>query len=87
MSIPTGTSDDELIIEVALRLPEDGDPNQDFLFDLAHGMSLEELASRYASGNITSVRSRIAIQYEKLGIPLPFTDPRAMHILRSAFDL
>lgn len=87
MSIPTVTNDDELILEVALKLPGDGDPNQDFLFDLAHGMPVEELASRYASGSISNIRSRIAIQYGKLGIPLPYTDPQAMHILRSAFDL
>lgn len=87
MSIPKDTHDDELVLKVALNLPEDGDPNQDFLFDLAHGMPLEELASRYASGNISNVRSRIQLQYGKLGIPLPYTDPHAMHILRHAFEL
>ena len=87
MSASNDTQEDEIILDVSLRLPKDGDSNQDLLFDLAHGVPIEELASRYSSGNISNVRSRILLQYGRLGISLPYTEPHAMHILRCALEL
>jgi hypothetical protein len=87
MSVSPCTPDANLIWSVVRNLPDDTDPNQDFLFDLSNGMKIEELAERYASGNEAKVRSRIAIQYGKLGIPYPYTSPEGMHILKCAFEL
>lgn len=87
MAVTRSSDLDALAWRIVPKLPSDDDPNQDVLYELANGKSFEELARMYASGNVANIQNRIRVQCTRHDIPLEYTRPDGIHILRRAFDL
>ena len=87
MSVTPSSRLDAAAWQIVERLPSDDDPNQDLLFELANGEPIEMLARMYASGNVATLRNRIRVQCTRLGIPLEYTTPDGIEVLKRAFEL
>jgi len=87
MAVTRSSELDTLAWRIVPKLPPDDDPNQDLLYELASGKPIEELARMYASGNVATLRNRIRVQCTRLSIPLEYTAPGGIDILKRAFDL
>lgn len=87
MTVTRSSHLDTLAWRIVPKLPSDDDPNQDLLYELANGKAIEELARMYASGNVATLRNRIRVQCTRLDIPLEYTTPDGIDILKRAFDL
>ncbi len=81
------TPNERIAWTVSQKLPADSDPNQDLLFYLSEGWSIDALAKEYASGNVATIRTRLELQYGKLDIPFPYSSREGLDILKLAFDI
>lgn len=87
MSVTRSSHIDTIAWRIVPKLPSDDDPNQDLLYELANGKPIEQLAKVYASGNTANLRNRIRVQCTRLGIPLEYTTPNGIEVLKRAFEL
>lgn len=87
MSVTRSSRLDAAAWQIVDKLPSDDDPNQDLLYELANGEPIEALARMYASGNVATLRNRIRVQCARLDIPLEFTAPDGIEVLKRAFEL
>jgi hypothetical protein len=75
--------------QVANRLKNYEDANQDLLSDLCDGETYEALANRHTRGNVPMVRERIAKLFDSDHLDIPFLpmSADARELLDRAFDL